>query len=97
MEFFRFNLRKNKNEKENGENSRAQQIAQVHGHRDSIAAGLAQSRRGDFDEPKNERDFRDFAGKFSGGLLHADYFRSANSIFQFYLPTNKTSSHAGPV
>ena len=42
------------------ENGAPGQVAQVHGHGDSVAAGLAKSRRENLDDPKAEGDFWNF-------------------------------------
>ena len=42
-------------------NNRAGQVAQIPGHGDSVAAGLTKRRRKNFDDPKTECEFGNFA------------------------------------
>ena len=59
-----------KGNEKRGEDGRADEIAKVHGHGDSVAAGLAERGGGDLDDPENERDFRHLAHDFVGRAVH---------------------------
>ena len=55
------NLRIDRNGEDDGEDSRADEIAEVQRHRKRIAACFAERRGCNLDQPKNERDFRHLA------------------------------------
>ena len=57
MKFFRRNLQADEQHQGCEEQSSPGQIAPVERHGDGIAAGLAQRRCRDFDDPESERDF----------------------------------------
>jgi hypothetical protein len=48
---------------------RPDQIAEIHRHRHGVAAGLAESRRKDLDDPETQRDLWNLAGLFAGDQL----------------------------
>jgi hypothetical protein len=49
-------------QEQNGEDGGAEQVAEMQGHREGIAAGLAQGGGGDLDDPEAQGDLGDFAG-----------------------------------
>jgi hypothetical protein len=69
MEFCCLDLRDHGGQEDCRENAGADQIAEVHGHRNGITAGFAQRGGGNLDEPEAKRHFWDFGQSvFSGGF-----------------------------
>jgi len=60
MKFLRCDLDAHQDDQGQQENGAPGQVAQVHGHGDGVAAGLAESGRENFDDPKAQRDFWNF-------------------------------------
>jgi hypothetical protein len=54
-----------------GEDGRGHQVAEVHGHRDRVAAGLAERGGGDLHHPEDEGDFRNLVAVGAAACLHA--------------------------
>ena len=61
MKLLRGDLRQDRNDKSDRENSGANQIAQMHRHRNRVPAGLPQRGRGNLDDPEDQRDLRNLA------------------------------------
>ena len=67
------------------EDETADRVAEVHRHRDGIAARLPKRRREDLDNPEPERHLRDFAQCASQFLSHAailTVFENESALFQ---------------
>jgi hypothetical protein len=69
MKLFRNDLRGHQRDQRNKEQQAAGKIPPVQCHRDGVAAGFAQSRGGDLDDPEDQRDFRHFAQDFVFGCF----------------------------
>ena len=63
MKSCRHDLPDNEHDQQREEYRRADEIAPVQCHRNRVAAGLAERRRGDLDYPEGERDFGNFIGR----------------------------------
>ena len=60
MEPFRRDLQDDEDEQQRKKQRRADEIAPIQRHRDGVAAGLAECRRGDFYDPEDKRDLGNF-------------------------------------
>jgi hypothetical protein len=65
MEFLCKDLRDDQHDKQAEEQGGAGEIAPVERHGDGVAAGLAQRRRGDLDDPEAKGNFGDLAQSVS--------------------------------
>ncbi len=75
MKTFGGNLRAHRDDKDDREDCGADEIAEMHRHRNGIAAGFSQCRRGDFDDPEAQRYGRNLAQCFRESRgYHVDFY-----------------------
>jgi len=71
MKFLRHDLRDHRGDENADEDEAADGVAEIHRHRNGVAAGFAKRGRDDLDDPEYQRDFRDLAS--FDLLIHAGF------------------------